>query len=45
MEWVDARYIVAEALIEQELRREIRMLKKERQEAKDEKAGNEQTAV
>jgi hypothetical protein len=33
MEWVDARYIVAEALIEQELRREIRMLKKERRDA------------
>jgi hypothetical protein len=38
IQWIDAKFAVEEALIRQEFVRKIRMMKKERRDAKVEKA-------
>jgi hypothetical protein len=40
IQWVDAKYAVEEALIRQEFVRKIRMLKKERRDAKCQESQN-----
>jgi hypothetical protein len=45
IQWVDAKYSVEEALIKQKFIRAVRLVKKERRDAKSEKVKDEQASV